>query len=67
MFEKIMNQKIADMPRKLLSAQECETQNKIGSPKPHKMPAIKMKGRRRPNLVRTLSDIQPIHGSENAS
>ena len=62
-----MYQKTADNPRNVCSDQEGETKNRIGSPKPHKTPAIKMKGRLRPYFVRTLSDIQPTNGSENAS
>src|SRR6185295_5822237 len=41
--------------------------NRHGKPTPARMEPIRMKGRRRPQRVRVLSEIQPKRGSVNAS
>src|SRR3954466_12522328 len=59
--EMSMNQKI------WLVLQLLEAMNRHGKPTPAKMDPIRMKGRRRPQRVRVLSEIQPKSGSVNAS
>jgi len=66
-LEANMYQNTTDTPRNFISTQDGDTQNKIGKLSPLKIPAIKIKGRRRPCLERKLSDTHPTTGSTTAS